>query len=358
MIDFNFFTNITFVGILPILILGGGGMSIVVWFIQHPEKAEYWYSLLCRMFRNFFSVAEKKYVKYSIQSTVNSYLSDVAKTIPSLKIQRVKLQWISNETSEESFIQNNRVVIRLKKSTVANRNVANATFMFVKYALLVKAKRYIAKYQQQAIDMFTVTKILEKNDQNALREFVEIYLHSAMESDKVNDLYGKFEDINSFGLYFPAFITEMTFLGEKVFSKRRNDKAIYEEVNALVNFLYNFSHRKISDKNIADYTGAYCKCAIRILGKQYKIANEGRDVYIRNIQNTCKESETIYLIGDNERKNFIDDVVQSVLVSLNLEIYSSSTYTTIIKNRDGEPKKAKSYIVVLRKKDLPVYYKQ
>lgn len=155
--------------------------------------------------------------------------------------------------------------------------------MFVKVALLVKAKRYIAKYQRQAIDLFTVTKILQENDTNALREIVEEYLYSAMESDKVNDLFGKFEDINNFGLYFPAFITEMTFLGEKVFSKKRNDKAIYEEVNALVNFLYNFSHRKISDNNITDYTGTYCKCAIRILGKQSKITNEGRDVYIRNI---------------------------------------------------------------------------
>jgi hypothetical protein len=353
---FNFYipVQITF----SFVLIGGLSVFTFVFFLKNPDKLEAWIALICKCFRCISKTAEEKYVKYKVQSSVNSFIVDTRKTIPSLSVEKVELTWVENNTTADEFISNNQLVVRMKRSRNDNRNIVNATLAFVSKSILVKAKRYIAKYQRNAIDMFTVTKILQKTKPDILGEFVDMYLYEAMDNDKVNDLYSKFEDIDTFGLYFPVFITEMTFLGEKVFSKSRKDDVIYTEVNSLVNCLQLYSNRKISEESQGDYNGNYCKFSIRILGKSFKIINHGKRVYLNNLMEASKTSETIYIIGDPIYRNFIDEVVGELLTKIDFLVYNRRKYSAKIRDREGNPKDVESYLVVLRSKNTPVFYKQ
>lgn len=193
---------------IPVTILFlSGGCGLLVYFAKNPDKLEQWVALVAKAGRYFSKRAEESYVKYKVQSRVNGFIYNVAKIIPNLIVQKVKVEWVSDKLSEREFIQNDHVVVRMRRSRSENRNLVNATIAFVSQSLLIKAKRYIAKYQKEAIDMFTVTQILKREDPIVLSEFIEAYLHEAMDNQKVNDLYAKFEDIDLFGLYFPVFIT-------------------------------------------------------------------------------------------------------------------------------------------------------
>ena len=339
-----------------LLVLTGGG-GLIVYFIKNPVKFEEWIALLTRFGRYFSSRAEESYVKYKVQSRVNGFIYNVAKIIPNLIVQKVKVEWVSDKMSEQEFIQNNQVVVRMRRSRSENRNLVNATVAFVSQSLLIKAKRYIAKYQKEAIDMFTVTQILKREDPIALSEFIEAYLHEAMDNQKVNALYAKFEDIDLFGLYFPVFITEMTFLGEKLFGSHRNDQAIYEEVNQLVAFLYNYSHRKINEDSVNEYNGAYCKFAIRIYGRTVRIQNEGEQIYVNNIVKTAEDTDTIYIISKQENRDFINGVVKEALNKIPFTQYNAREYNATITAPDGDKVKVKNILIVLRSKDVAIYRK-
>lgn len=346
----------------PIYIIIGGGTaatfcvgSLIVHFIKNPEKFEKLLSILYKGFRYICKTAEYKYVKYSVQATINNFVAGVRKDVPNLNVENVKLEWIDENTTAEQFFRQNQLVIRMQKSRSDNRNVVRATVAFVSYALLHKAKRYIAEYQKKAIDLFATTKILENGHSEFLSEFVDLYLADAMENKKVNDLFAKFEDIYKVRLFFPVLINELDFLGEKVFSKARNDELVYSEVLDLINFLYNYSHRKKSEETHNDYTGAYSRFSIRIVGMKGKIIHEGESVYVKHISDISAQVETIYLIGNLSNSSFIDRVVEAVVNQVPYHIYNRKKYECIIKDYDGTDIKVDNYLVVIRNNNITTF---
>ena len=261
MFNFNFYIGIPFT-----LLLGAfGGGYVVYYFIKHPETIDKWIALFSKYAKFISKKWEYAYVKRNVQSVVNGYISRLTKQVPNLLVKRVTLEWIDEQIAAEQFIKNEMLVLRMHKSNNQDLNIVNATFTFVSHSLLVKAKSYIAKYQKNAIDLYVSYKILENEKAHLLQTYVQEILKEGLSNEKANDFYGKFFDIDKAGIFFPVFLTEMTFLGEKVFGNRRKDNEIYDEVSRLVTFLYNYANRKLHEDTISEFDGQYCKFAIRIV---------------------------------------------------------------------------------------------
>ena len=352
--------TINFNIILPIslfIVAFGTIGRIIFWFFLNPDKAESLWAGICRLFRWLSRNAEYQYVKYNIQSKVNNFVMLIRKNLPNYDIQTVKLEWIDSNMTQEQFLKSNQLVIRMHKSTVTNRDIVNATVAFVSYSLLLKAKRYIAQYQKDAVDLFASIKILEteKNPQ-LISEFVDQYLYCAMENNKVNELYAQFENIHKVGLFFPVFVAEMTFLGDKVFGKAIERTKIYSEVKGLAAFLNSFSKRKLSQEGTLDYNGNYCKFAIRIVGKNYKIKKEGKNVYLNNIKQLSGKNETLYLIGDQTHEDFINEIVDDLGNHGQYVLFNKKKYKAIIKDPQNEDFEVQNYLIVLRKSVVKTYH--
>ncbi|CCZ82243.1 hypothetical protein [Odoribacter laneus] len=354
-IDFNFNFNLAIPVFVIIGMASGGGL--VLYFVKHPDKLETLLALINKICKSIIKKAEYNFVKYDVQSTVNKYISTFSKKIPNLSVTHVKLEWIDENITPEQFIKSDQLVMRMHKSINQNRNIVNATFTFVSYSLLRKAKSYIAQYQKDAIDLFVSFKIIENTKYELLDEFVQQYLNEGLEHDKVADFYDKFFDIDKAGLYFPVFMTEMTFLGEKVFAKRKDKNIIYEEVKGLVNFLNIYANRKINDTTTTEHNGNYCRFAIRIIGKKSKIDREGEQVYINNLKRIDPKTETIYLICDELNIKFMHNVLDKCLNHIDFNIYNKYKYHAVIKDHEGNDMQTNSYLVILRNKKIAVYHK-
>ncbi len=351
--DINIYVTISIVAVFSFII----GGSVVAHYLKHPEKLEKLFAIVSKVAKYIFKTAEYTYVKYDIQSRVNGFVSELVKKVPHIVPVRVKLEWIDENIEAKQFIESGQLVIRMHKSENHNRNVVNATFTFVSYSLLRKAKNYIAKYQRNAIDLFVSFKILENTKYELLDEFVQEYLNAGLDNEKVADFYDKFFDISKAGLFFPVFITEMTFLGEKIFGKKREDTKVFEEVKKMVHFLYYYANRRLNQDTISEYNGEYCKFAIRIIGRKMKIDTEGKKVYINNIKKIPKTIETIYLVGDELNLEFITEVVDSCNTELGYTIFSKQHYKAFGKDREGQQIELKSCLVVLRNREISIYHK-
>lgn len=352
-LDFNITITITFSVVIG-LVIGG---SVVWHYAKHPDKLEQLLSLFFKCLKWLFKTAENEFIKYDIQYRVNSFVDELYKRIPNLTPTSVKLEWIDEKQNAEQFVKADQLILRMHKSSSQNRNVVNATFTFVSYSLLRKAKHYIAKYQREAIDLFVSFKLLENAKFVILDEFVQEYLHAGLEKEKVVDFYEKFFDIDKAGVYFPVFLSEMTFLGEKVFGKQRNDQQIFEEVKNTVYFLYRFAMRKYDEHTITEYNGTYCKFAIRIIGKKFKIDIEGERVYINNLNKIPDSIETIYLIGHKTNKKFIKAITNKFNSNDKYFIHNEYEYKSKIKDKDGLSFDVESYLIVLRNKKLEMYHR-
>lgn len=352
MFNFNFYIGI------PVLVLVSavGGGSIVVYFVKHPEAIDKWMALIAKFSKTFSKKWEYTYVKRDVQSIVNGYITKLSNQVPNLLVKRVTLDWVDEQLTAEQFIKNDMLVMRMHKSNNQALNVVNATFTFVSHSLLVKAKSYIAKYQKNAIDLYVSYKILENEKIQLLQTYVQEILKEGLTNKNTNDFYGKFFDIDKAGIFFPVFLTEMTFLGEKVFGNKRKDQEIFDEVSRLVVFLYQYAHRKHHEESISEFNGNYCKFAIRIVGMSVKIQKQGEGVYVRNILQIPSSTETIYIIGGRDNRDFINKIVSECLKTMPYDLYNTYEYSAVLKDANNDDYKCKSYLTILRSRKVKYYH--
>ncbi len=336
--------------------LGGAiiGGSIVAYLLNHPEVIEKILSLIFKGLKCFFKSADKFFVKYNIQANINSYVSELNKKVPNLDAQNVKLEWIGDDMTPEQFLKSGSLVLRMHKSASQSKNIVAATYTFVSCEVVKKAKTYLSLSQKEAIDLFVSFKVLEKAGHDIMDAFVQNYLREGLEKDTVDGLYAKFEKIDAGGLFFPVFILEMTFLGEKIFGKGVSKNKIYTEVNDLISFLLSLSIRNTGENSCLEHNGDYSKFAIRIVGKQAKIEDQGKEVYVRNIKPLVGSTDTIYLIGNVNNKPFIDDVARDIIDDDTMEIYHKITSQAQLRNHEGEKFDVNNYVVILRKKAVEI----
>lgn len=341
--------------IFPISILSlvaGGG---IVWYLlTHPEIIEKWVSFFYRLFKNLYKEADKRFVKYNIQATINSFIAKLNTNVPNLDAQRVNIKWIDEEITPESFLKSGTLVLRMHKSINQNRNIVNATYTFVSREVLKKAKTYLAPHQKDAIDLFVSYKALEKAGHDIMDAFVQTYLRGGLEKDSIDKLYAKFEKIDTSGLFFPVFITEMTFLGEKIFGKGVSRNKIYKEVDDLVSFLITLANRKTGEFSNLEHDGDYSKFAIRIVGKQYKIEEVGKGTYINNIRKITQPIETLYLIGNSYNHKFINEISSDLIENNSWEIFHKVTTNAKLRTSEGKEFEVKNDIITLRKKSVTI----
>lgn len=341
--------------IIPVSIcstlLGGG---VVAYFLTHPEVLEKLLSFIFRCAKSIWKGADKQFVKYNIQSQINSFVARLNESVPNLDAQHVKLEWIDESISQEQFLKSGSLVIRMHRSSNQKKNIVAATFAFVSNEVVKKAKIYLSPFQKDAIDLFVSYKVLERAGHDIMDAFVQEYLRAGLEKESIDKLYRKFQKIDSGGLFFPVFITEMTFLGEKIFSKGVEKKKLFKEVDDLVSFLLSLSNRHTGEFSNLDHNGKYSKFAIRIVGKQSKIEDIGKVVYVRNIKPLLPKNETLYLIGNYTNKTFIDNVVNDILEDGIVEIYHKMSTSAKLRDHDGHEFTIKNYIVILRNKTIEI----
>ena len=238
MIDIYIFIYVSF----TLVVLLGGAISVIVHLFKHPEKVEKWIALINKWTKGITKSAEYRFIKYDIQGRVNVFATDLFSRVPNLIPSRVKLEWIDTNQTKKEIIEGDTIILRMHKSDEQAKNVVNATFTFVSAALLRKAKRYIAPYQKESIDLFVSTKLFEKERVELMEHFIDEYLRDSLDKNKISDFYERYFDLDRAGIFYPVFITEMTFLGEKIFGKGINRQLIFDEVKSLVYFLSRYSN--------------------------------------------------------------------------------------------------------------------
>lgn len=346
---------------LFIKILGIGSSSgivlIIVCLMFFPEKIEKWSALVWKLLSKIggvFKFAHKKYVKHDLQGRVNDFVRNLKKETPCITTERLKIEWIEPSATKESFIANGEVVIRLKKEDPQDHNFVHGAYYFVSNALLPKTKRYISQNQREAIDLFICTKLIEDQKPEVIDYYLREYLHLKTEDKKakINIYLDDYKQIDNANMYFPVFIQELDFLGNKVFGRRKDD-LIIREVNEMIYFLKAIANRKVGDDNTdLDYNGNYCKFGIVIVGKSFKI-QESIEPYVTFIQKqlVANDTESIYLLSKLENEEKLKEISKRFATLYNVELSNRLKQKIKSKYQSSE---IDSYLLIMRKKGIPL----
>ena len=298
-----------------------GGVSttgvILGYLLLYPEKIEKWSSLLWRFLSNFvtlFKFAHKQYVKHDMQSRVNEFARGLSKEAPFLASKRVRIEWVEANVTRSSFFQDDQVILRLRRDDPEDLNFVHGAYMFVSTSLVFQVKRYLSQSQRKAVDLYVTTSLIEREKPGVRGHFLDNYLHSELADtgSKVARFFDAFAKMDKGGYFYPVFLQELDFLGQKVFGARKDDRII-TEVNSLIGFLEPIALRKIGDEGNLDFKQQYCRFAIVIVGRSYKLTPLG-NVYVDYIRKTLvpDKIETVYVLGLWENRSIIQNVCKAL----------------------------------------------
>ena len=207
--------------------------------------------------------------------------------------------------------------------------------------------------QRDALDLFICTKLLEEEKPALVDFFLGEYLHPKTEDSKgkVSTLVDDYAIIDSGGFFFPLFVQELEYLGDKVFG-HKVEHLVRSEVNGLIEFLKPVATKQIGIEADLNYDGNYCKFAIVIIGKPVKLLIS-IEPYVNYIDRELvqKDVETIYLLARRENRQDVEDIVgrfekdyiavRRVVFSRKLRYVDHSVL-------------ARQYLVVLRRKGIEI----
>ena len=337
-----------------IVLFGPGiGASIPIAFlcIVFWDKIEGLLTFIFFLLKNCFIFADKQYTKRDLQGRMNNFVKRLDKKMHSFDSVKMKINFSAETDDIEGFNSGGKYIIKVKKNIDPNNNFVNVAMFFLSRYLLLKAKKQISPKQQESIDLFVANKLFQEEKDSVMSQFLDMFLHPRTKDDRIRDFYDKYTNLDNAGLFFPIFLQEMTFLGDRVFSNPKNRK-IEEEVKLLIDFLNNYSQRKITEEIESTFEGEFSKFAIAIVGKPDRVINEGPTPYTKYIKILIeKKVESIYLVGDEKNKNFIIDLGKTTeKTDDSYEIFKQEKYKAILKVREEEITQI-SFLLTLRKKN-------
>jgi len=354
--------NITVI-LLAILKYGLSSTALIILGIlialHYQEQIQKYSVCFWKIARIVWKKAEKKIVSNDIEGRVNEFTKSLKKEIANFEPIGVQIQWVEEGESPSEFFSDNRLIIRMREHQNQNKNFVYASMVFTSKCVLTKAKRYLSKRQRESLDLFIGKKLLEKEKPQIVDQFFEDFFSPTMDKEKVAELVEKYTAIDKAALFFPVLVQELTFLGEKVFWKRRDDQII-TEVNRLVDFLQNYANRESGEKILPkNFEGAYCRCGITLIGKYFKREMGGVNRYIHYIEGLVnKKIESIYIVGPASKENvqFITRIVQNIEQRGLLEKYAEPKIHRAEIRSGDQRRPINSYILILRNPDAIRYF--
>ncbi|MGH9516016.1 MAG: hypothetical protein ACRD3P_10110 [Terriglobales bacterium] len=338
----------------------GSGVTvavIVTAILANPEKVEKWLALFWQLVikvRLGLRFAHKRYVQHDFQGSVNEFIKKHSKEMPGFQVKGVKLEWVDADEKRQAFIEADRVVVRVKRNDPHHETFVKAVYLFVSTSLLYRAKRYISPPQGRAIDLFVSTEIFREQKPEVVDHFLEEYLHPHLDesSERVAEYFDNFDVISTGGLFFPVFLQEMDYLGQKIFGNRKSQQ-IVTEVKALVEFLKTLALRKVGDERTdLNFVQQYCRFAVVIVGKPFKLI-QSISPYVNFVRTGLdRNMETVYLIGRSDNEQPIKQVCHAL--SDTYDLVSEKRMTKVLMYGE-EKRKISGFVAVLRSRNRPLY---
>jgi transcription antitermination factor NusA-like protein len=305
---------------IMIYIFVGGGIPtasfilIILYLLLNQDKYEHlaaiFYRILYYVSRNLPEIRRKidrRAITTSIQDTVNGVCERINKEAPDILPHALKIEWVQSE-SPEAFIKDGKAVVRLKHYTNQDRNIVDATLLYLKVDLLPRAKNCLDNSLRKGCECKIAAQIFaSRRDTGAYDYFLEHEFNPAISSSaKFEQDLQMLEDIDSVGFFTRVFLEEVKQTGEKLLGSL-SSHAIQEELRNFAEFLQTIATKE-KDEPLT-FKGSKVKVAIVLVAKRETLEKYGIEPYVRRTSRDVLEGyETIYISGWGE--DFVKRVIE------------------------------------------------
>ena len=288
-------------------------LIIFKYILDHQREFEHWTVIFYQKLHDTIPIIRSKVDPYmvasSIQDSVNGIFEDLNREAPDVLPHPLKIKWVKSE-SPEAFIENGEAIVRLKHYVNQDRNIVDATLLYLNKGLLPQAKVYLDKTLHKSCEYKVATKVFAaRRDTGAFAYFIEHELNPAINTDAdfKHDLQ-ILENLDSVGFFTRVFLTEVKQAGEKLLGTMPTP-AIQQELRNFAEFLQTIATKGPTEEVPLTFKGVRVKVAVVLVAKKETIDSYGIVPYIRRISRSVREGyESIYITGWGE--DFVKSIIE------------------------------------------------
>ncbi len=271
--------------------------------------------VLLSKIQNLCSFASSKARKGTIANAIRGNILGASKKLQlkntGILCSDLKIDWVKEET-QESFLSNKQVIIRMSQKTNPHQNYVTAVNAYVSQALLPHAKRYvddsILKMSKASISRL----IIVNSDADAIEYFDDNVLCPLIsENDDAKELYERLCAIDKNGMFINILLNEYSKAVKKIYPDKP-DPLLIAESSEFLTFLYRIAMRASGDINELVFNREYFKVCISLTANAMTIAHSGLRPYLRHMTKSVKNGiETIYVFGLGRKMLIAQHIIEA-----------------------------------------------
>jgi len=289
-------------------------LSLVVYFIKNPEKAEKWLSILTRSVSYWSQRAERATIATDIQSDIGLFSKTLNKEAgDQILPDGVKIEWERGDLTKEAFLRENLVIVRMNHHKNQARNFLNASLSYVATGFLSNTRFHLDPIVQRSLDLTMVRKILSENKRStALHLFhEEIYENEREKEPLVHKYYMTIDALDEQGM-LNFVLKEFYDLGLVMYHKAPDDN-VKKETRDFLDFMDKIATKEPSVDVPLDFKGIVIKIGIVFVARP-ELARLGNAVPFVNavLEAIDWGANTVYVVARGPRRATCIEIAQKV----------------------------------------------
>lgn len=333
-------------------------IALVVLALMYPQATMFWLGRIGALFGWANAGVARRALSSQLESRINDFAVCSYRSIHHVDPSGARIAWVKSDTDVTSALKaDGDVVIYLNPARPEGENLSRAALMYVSRKFLPRAKLYMTTSQKQSMDLFVTGRLLDQGNPAVASEFFSVFMGPAtLDDEGLCHLVETYDVMDRAGLFFPVFVQELVFLGEKVASGGAR-KAVEEEVSGLLRFLTARANRVIGDETKQMYyEGNFCKCGLVIVAKAEKLAEQGIWPYVRRIVEYSNDGfEDVYVIGATDVGGVLQAIVEEVEIRTRLIEVVRKDYSAQVQLRPGQWRASRNRLILLRSSTVQRY---
>ncbi len=263
---------------------------VLAYLFNNPAKFDAWGALASRAalsiaggYRSFRGRLDRNAVAWGIQEEVNRAGARLSAESPEAMPYKLRVRWVSGE-QVPALIDDGEVVVCLRDHRNQAVNVVTASNLFVRKALLPRAKIYMERSLHEACILLVLRKILsDTRTEEALDIFFDRVMDPALkEIPNLGDDLEMVEDLDASGLLSRTFFPTVKRFGDRLYptTPSARDRS---EIQQVARFLLDLANKRSGeDVPLLCDTGRI-RLSFVLVARQGRLESEGFYPYKRRI---------------------------------------------------------------------------
>lgn len=252
-----------------------------------------------------FKFLQRAAIKSDIQGKINQKISVISNELLNEKLKPLEIEWVKN-SSVEDFIQEGKILVRLRPLKNQNENLLNVTEPYLESILIPKSKSRLQQVQRKAIVHFT-TQVIIADSESLLEKFYQnYYLPDCQKNKSLPEYFKKMEFIYKRGLFFSVAITSLESATDKnKFIKVDLGSEFYQILDHLIQFIENLNKLDRSKNNIMwEYRTSDISYSLLLVAQPFKAVSGDVSPYLKRAKEDLKNTNLLFIAFSHQERVF------------------------------------------------------